>query len=362
MRGTGPSVIVIGAGILGASAAYFLQRGGARVLVVDAGGDTATAASFGWINASFHHDEAHFRLRAAGIEAWRRLSRDLSLPLRWDGALCWEEEAGPALEAQHAHLTALGYDVARIDRAAFERLEPQIATPPAQSLHFTREGATDSAATAGLLLAAAVDAGARRMRGLRIEGFAQTGGRITGVRTQAGLSTADQVLIAAGTGSAALMAQAGAALPMLRRPGLMLRTRPVPPVLSHILVSRHGELRQLPDGTLLMPAAIDHQADTSEHLRDPLEQTAAQVLARLRRMLPQIPLDWQEVSLALRPVPRDGLPVIGAVQAGLHVACMHSGVTLGALAGEMVAQEMLEGVTNRTGALLAPYRPQRFSS
>lgn len=360
MRATGPSVIIIGAGIIGASAAYALQKAGARVTIVDAGGETATAASFGWINASFHHDAAHFRLRDEGLAAWRRLGSDLDLPVSWQGTLCWEE-TGDAFTAQHDRLRELGYTVREIDQDAFSALEPHIAEPPARALHFPGEASVDSIAAARALLEAATLAGAQRLRGLKVEEIVHKGGRFAGIRTQAGVTLVDHVLIAAGTGTAALMAQAGVAMSMLRRPALVLRTRPVAPVLHHILVSQFGELRQLGDGTLLMPAAVDHQGDTSETVTDNLEHTADQVLRRLRSLLPHVTLDWQELTLAFRPVPRDELPVIGAVGDGLHVACMHSGITLAALAGELIAQELLEGVTNQSGALLAPYRPARFT-
>ncbi len=46
-------IIVVGAGIIGAAAAYNLQKSGAQVTIIDAGGANATSASFGWINASF---------------------------------------------------------------------------------------------------------------------------------------------------------------------------------------------------------------------------------------------------------------------------------------------------------------------
>ena len=359
MAETRPSVLVIGAGILGASAAFALQRAGAQVKIVDDGAEVATAASFGWINASFHHDTAHFRLRAAGLDAWERLGRTLDLPVAWQGTLCWEE-TGAAFDAQRDQLAALGYAVEEVDAAAFAAFEPHVAAPPERALKFKQEGSVDSMVATQTLLTGALAAGARRLRGLRVEGLVEQGGRITGIRTQAGALHADHVLIAAGTGSAVLMAQAGAPLPMVRRPALMLRTRPLRPVLKHILVSEFGELRQLADGALLMPAAVDHQGDTAETVSDDLEGTAAHVMARLRALLPDLPLAWEELTLAHRPVPQDGLPVIGAVREGLHVACMHSGITLGALAGEMVALEMLEGVTNSSAALLAPYRPDRF--
>ncbi len=356
---TGPTVIVIGAGIIGAAAAYHLQLSGANVTLVDAGGDNATAASFGWINASFHHDAAHFQLRNEGIAAWHRLSERLEMPLTWQGALCWEE-TGAAFDAQRDHLSTLGYDVTEIDHDGFVALEPSIATPPERTLHFPQEAAVDSEIAANRLAEAAMKAGTKRLLGLRVTDLVEAGGQIKGIRTEAGTVFADHVLIAAGTGSAALMAQAGASLPMLRRPAVMLRTRPVAPVLNHILVSEFGELRQLPDGSLMMPAATNHQADTSENVTETLEATAENVLSRLREMLPELTLEWADLTLAFRPVPQDGLPVIGTVRKGLHVACMHSGITLGALAGELVAQEMLEGVSNRSAALLAGYRPDRF--
>jgi D-hydroxyproline dehydrogenase subunit beta len=359
MAETGPSVLVIGAGIIGASAAFALQKAGARVRIVDDGAEVATAASFGWINASFHHDAAHFRLRSAGMAAWDRLGDALDLPVAKQGTLCWEE-TGASFDAQRDQLSALGYGVEEVDAAAFAALEPHVANPPARALWFKQEASVDSGAATQTLLDGALAAGAKRLRGLRVEGLVEQAGRITGIRTQAGTLHVDHILIAAGTGSAVLMALAGAPLPMVRRPALMLRTRPLRPVLTHILVSDFGELRQLANGSLLMPAAVDHQGDTAESVGDDLEGTAAQVMARLRALLPDLPLEWETLTLAHRPVPQDGLPVIGAVRAGLHVACMHSGITLGALAGELVAQEVLEGVSNRTGALLAPYRPERF--
>jgi glycine/D-amino acid oxidase-like deaminating enzyme len=77
-------VIVIGAGIIGASIAYQLAKAGAAVTVLDAGGPAgqASGASFGWINASFYVDPDHFALRLAGIEAHERLARSLNTAAR----------------------------------------------------------------------------------------------------------------------------------------------------------------------------------------------------------------------------------------------------------------------------------------
>lgn len=351
-------VIVVGGGIIGAVSAYHLAKAGAEVTVLDAGGANATRASFGWINASFFLDADHFQLRADSIVAYRDLSQELELPLSWCGCLCFEN-TGTAFEDQRDALQALGYRFEEICAEQFAQLEPHVATPPEQCLLFEQEAAAESGALAERLLEAAVSLGAKVLNGLAVQGFEIERGRVAGVRTAAGVIRADQVVVAAGTATEGLMAGVDVAVPMLTRPALMLRTRPVAPMLRHILVSELGELRQLPDGSLLMPAAIAHQRDEAAALGDAVADADA-ALARLRALLPDVALDWSHATVAHRPVPADGQPVAGHAMEGLYVATMHSGVTLGALMGELVATEVMQGPTNVTSRRLAGYRPGRF--
>ena len=64
------NILVIGAGIIGASIAYHLARDGARVTILDAGqgGGIATRYSWAWINASWGNPEPYFRLRMRAID------------------------------------------------------------------------------------------------------------------------------------------------------------------------------------------------------------------------------------------------------------------------------------------------------
>jgi len=67
-----------------------------------------------------------------------------------------------------------------------------------------------------------------------------------------------------------------------------------------------------------------------------------------------------QARIGVRPIPRDGLPCVGGVSAvsGYYEAVTDSGVTLGPLVGRLLAQEILTGMA---GALLAPFRPDRFA-
>jgi glycine/D-amino acid oxidase-like deaminating enzyme len=70
-------IVIIGAGLIGATLAFQLARSGRAVTVVEAGlpAQAASGRSFGWINASFALSEAHFALRVAGMAAHERLAR-----------------------------------------------------------------------------------------------------------------------------------------------------------------------------------------------------------------------------------------------------------------------------------------------
>src|SRR5882672_5238210 len=86
-------IVVVGAGIIGASIAWHLTVAGARVSVFDANGagGVATRNSFAWINASWGNPEPYFRLRIRAMAEWRRLAAEVpKIPLAWSGGLVWD--------------------------------------------------------------------------------------------------------------------------------------------------------------------------------------------------------------------------------------------------------------------------------
>lgn len=351
-------VVIVGSGIIGAATAYRLGRAGADVVIVDGGAPGATAASFGWLNASFHHGEDHYRLRVEGLAAYDRLLAELEVPVRMTGCLSTEFE-GERMRAEAASLRALGYAVEEVDRVTFGKLEPAVAAPDA-ALRFPDEGVAEPAPLNRALLNAAALYGARIVSGVRVDGLIEVAGRIIGVETGVGTIAADEVLVCAGTGTEALIATAGHRVPMVPRPAYVIETRPVAPVLSHVLATPDGELRQRPDGVLVMPASVSHQGDKAESLGLSPEEAAEATIARIRALLPGVTLDWASVRLAYRPMPADGLPAVGRLSEGLSVAVMHSGMTLAAVIGECLAREVIDGPSNMTEQLLAAFRPQRF--
>ena len=355
-------VIIVGAGIIGALSAFHLARRGADVTVIEAGqpAQAASGASFGWINASFFHDRNHFDLRCAAMSAHRRLADILtSRATLWQGCLCWEDAAG--LSAQHDMLKSYGYAVSILEQDDIAALEPAIAAPE-RALHMRDEGAVDLATLAHDALMAATALGARVIAGVPVAGLAHKAGKVQGVRWSGGIIPADAVLLATGVATQGMLADLGQPLPMLKRPALIVRSAPVVPVISHILVTPEQELRQDTSGRIIAPTSASHQSDDAEAIDENPQVQADRAIARVEKLL-GVPLSWEQVTLAHRPVPGDGLPVVGASDlAGLYVSTMHSGATLAPLVSDIAAKEILaQALSNEEASLIAPYRPQRFT-
>lgn len=352
-----PHILILGAGIMGATLAHRLTTLGQRVTLLDAAqpASAASGTSFGWVNASFFLSEPHFHLRHAAMRAHTRLAAELGHPATPQGCL-WYEEEGDAFDRTHTALARLSYPHRLLTRADVAALEPALATPPDRALLFPTESAIDTAALTHDLLAKASAQGASLITGLTATALTTAGDRITGALTPAGPIAADHTILATGTGTPALLAPLGLTFPMLHRPGAIFRSQPVPPLLHHILATPQQEVRQTPDGALIAPAVEQHQADSSDTAPDPREAIDA-TLHRLHTLFPKADIRPDRLSLANRPVPGDGLPAIGPVLPGLSMAVMHSGATLAPLVADLLAAE-LTGQGDQP--LLAPFRPARF--
>lgn len=349
------SVLIIGAGIVGASLAFHLSRKGVKVTVLEAGqpANAASGRSFGWINASFYANPAHHLLRVAGIAAHHRLHALLpDAPYRWQGALWFEDDA--RFSALQADLTALGYANQPLTAGQMAQREQSLAQIPARALLLPDEGAVDAAALTQALLTAS---GAKVLAGLSAKSLIDKAGQITGARTPIGPFLADHTVLAAGIATSALLAPLGLPLPMLTRPGQLIHTAPVPFRLNHILVTPDQEIRQDADGCLLAPASANHQADDAETIPNPAADAEA-TLNRLRALFDHPGIALQSATIGQRPFPGDGLPVVGQVMPGLSIAVMHSGVTLAAVVAEALSAEI---IGQGDSPLLSDFRPARFS-
>ena len=368
-------IIVVGAGIVGASIAYHLSRCkdvAVTVLERDEPCAGASGHSFAWLN-SFGKDPVtyhHFNRRSMDI--WDRFARRLGmdLDLHWGGELRWERapERVEALRQRIKQLQAWGYPIRIISSDELRELEPGLSPGPVTIASLSEiDGRVNPLKVIEACLQRACEAGAMVHTQTPVNELCPDGrGKIEAVNTPNGEISCDVVVLANGTAVTELAATAGVHIPQQRSPGIVIRTDPQPPILQNVSVlhlppineNRHEiHLRQSADGTLAIGQGSQESVD-----RDDSQEHADALLSRAVHYLPALAgARAIPTPVGYRPMPIDELPVMGFCDAApnLYIALMHSGVTLAPLVGELATLEIVEGARVE---MLASYRPERFIS
>ena len=366
-------IVVVGAGIVGASIAYHLsRRKDVAVTVIERDEPCAGASghSFAWLN-SFGKDPVsyhHFNRRSMDI--WDRFARRLGmdLDLHWGGELRWEStpERTDALHQRIKQLQVWGYPIRIISRDEIRELEPGLSPGPVMTASFSEiDGRVDPLKVIEACLQRAREGGTVVHTHTPVtELYLDRQGRIEAVNTPSGEISCDVVVLANGTATTELAATADVHIPQQNSPGVVIRTDSQPPILQNVSIlhlppideHRHEiHLRQSADGTFAIGQGSQESVD-----RDDSQAHADSLLRRAIHYLPALAgARAIPTPVGYRPMPIDGLPVLGFCQTtpNLYIALMHSGVTLAPLVGELATLEIVDGARVE---MLASYRPERF--
>jgi glycine/D-amino acid oxidase-like deaminating enzyme len=213
-------VIVVGAGVAGASTAFHLSRLGAGdVLVVDRGtaGSGMSSRSSAMIRMHYtFRPEVELAVRSDRMFAsWTELTGRPAFVRRTGMArlvLPGEEEA---LRANVAMQRACGARTEVLAASDFAALVPGLRTSDLTEVAWEPDGGYgDGALVAGDLLAAAREQGVRYRPHTRALALLRDGDRVTGIQTPDGPEHAGIVVAAAGVWSPALLASIGVDLPI----------------------------------------------------------------------------------------------------------------------------------------------------
>jgi glycine oxidase len=363
-------VVVVGAGIQGASVALRLARAGARVTVLERavpGAEASSAAGgilspgveavepgpfYALCRASLARYEAFVREveEASGMHvAWRRLGT-LEVAL--------DDDHAKLLAARAERLVSQGLPVDVLDDAAVRRLEPGLSPEARGALFFEDEASLDPRLLGRAVYVAAARAGARFVSG-EVRRIVVEGGSARGVDHATGRLAAGAVVLAAGSWS--LLVEGNGLPPGAVRPvrGQMAVVDTRPPLLSRVIFSGNGYVVPRPDGRVLCGSTMEEagfeKAVTAGGLRHVLD-VGIEIAPALARA--PVVETWSN----FRPASPDGEPILGPGNVpNLFYATGHTrnGILLAPITADAIAAAVLGGASPVD---LAPFSPARLGA
>jgi glycine oxidase len=342
-------VVVLGAGVVGLSAARALARAGVRVLVIErrrVGAEASTAAA-GIVAAQTECDgesplldlalRARERHQTLAAELLEETGIPVDLAQRGAIDLAFNDDEERALDARLRWQRSRGLRVDALGPQELREAEPNLSPSARRGLYYAEDHWLDNVRLTRALAASAVARRAAILCGRPVTALLVEAGRVAGVRAGSETIQAPTVINATGAWAGLL---GGDPLPPPVEPvrGQIAAFELTPPLFRHVLFSPRGYLVPRADGRLLA-------GSTAERAGFEKSVTAGGLFRILELALEIAPL-LADVRVAdawagLRPGTPDGLPVIGAgALPGLfHAAGLfRNGILLGPLVGERVAR------------------------
>ncbi|MDH4064854.1 MAG: glycine oxidase ThiO [Acidobacteriota bacterium] len=363
-----PSVIVIGAGVVGATIARELASAGAHVRLLDARtpGDGATRASAGVLAPCIEGHPAS-PLRELGRESLdlydefivslrRDSRRDIVYERSGTLEVALTQEEAERLSAASATLWREGVEARWVPAAVIPDLEPNVSPDAAGGLFIPMHGYVGVASLTAAAVAAAEERGAEVMVETGALGLRGRAGGGVEVRAAAGTWEADFCVMAAGAWSSRVEVEGADPVPVTPIKGQLLHLGADRGTLTRVVWGSAGYLVPWPDGSILAGATVEDvgfDESTTQEGRHALLDMAVRLVPALKNA------GITDFRAGLRPRGPDDLPVVGRSRAvpGLVYATGHyrNGVLLAPLTAALVRRLVFDPAA-RTIAALDPLR------
>ena len=277
-------VAVIGAGIAGASVAWFLARRGRSVLLAEKGRVAAEQSSrnWGWVRQQ-GRDWAELPIMMEANRIWRGLAgetgeADLAFTASACVKLAEDEAALAGMEAWRDLAVRRQLDTTMLTGAQVAERFPALRGAFAGGMMTASDGRAEPWLAVPALARAARRAGVAVVEDCAVRALDRAGGRIGGIVTEKGPVRCEQVVLAGGVWSTVFAANEGIDLPQLAVRSTAARTNPAPEAVA-LNVSLPGlAIRRRNDGCYSVSTG-----DVAEHYLSPASFRHATKFARLLR-------------------------------------------------------------------------------
>ncbi len=259
-------VVIVGGGIIGTAAAYYLAGDGVSVALCEKGAIGAEQSSRNWgFVRQQGRDFAELPLCSESLRLWRGISAEIDedVGYRECGTLYVADSPKLLAEYERWRNTAVyeyGLDTEILTVGQVEDRVPAYSGKVYGALHTLGDGRAEPAVATVAIARRARELGVSVSENCAVRTLFIEAGRVAGVVTEHGLIRADAVVCAGGVWSSYWLRNHGVGLPQLAVKASVLRTEPAEPIMDYAFKTSEFGIRRRIDGgyTVAGPALVQH--------------------------------------------------------------------------------------------------------
>jgi len=224
-------VVVVGAGIAGIAAAWYLNKAGLRVAVCEKGivAGEQSSRNWGWIRQQ-GRDQSELPIVMESMRLWQEIADELEVDIgyRREGSfyLC-ENDADMANHDRFMSFApAYGLGTQRLNRKQLENLMPDCPERWQSALYTPDDGRAEPSLAVQAMARALTQRGVRIIENCAVENILTQNRQVSGVLTEHGEIKSQAVLCAGGAWTTFLLKGCGIRLPQLTVKASVVRTAP----------------------------------------------------------------------------------------------------------------------------------------
>ncbi len=226
------TVVIIGGGVIGVTAALTLAERNIPVVLLEKGhiAGEQSSRNLGWIRKTNRH-AADVPLAVEADRLWaempERIGRSVGYKQCGIMFLADDDEQMAANEAWTKSVDSLSLGSQLLGKKEIDQLVPNGQGQWEGGLYTPSDGRAEPSIAVSAMAKAAIEKGATLVQNCAVRTLTTTGGKVSGVMTEKGEIRCDQVLLAGGAWSRRFLGNLGVSLPTLPLVLSVLRTQPM---------------------------------------------------------------------------------------------------------------------------------------